>query len=95
MKKQDDELEQFKADLLSSAKELKSGKAARTTQVEVSFVASVRSQTGLSQSQFAKLLGVSIRTLQGWEQGRITPSGAAKTLIKIAGKHPEVLLELN
>ena len=50
---------------------------------------------GLSQSQFAHLLGVSVLTLQGWEQGRITPSCAAKTLIKIADKHPEVLLEVS
>lgn len=95
MIKQDSELEQFKADLLASAKEFKSGKVARSTQVDVSFVVSVRNHAGLSQSQFAHLLGVSVRTLQGWEQGRITPSGAAKTLIKIADKHPEVLLEVS
>ena len=91
--KQDKELEQFKADLLASVKELKSGKVARSTKVDVPFVVSVRNHVGLSQSEFAKLLGVSVRTLQGWEQGRIKPSGAAKTLMRIADKHPEVLLE--
>ncbi len=90
----DIELEQFKADLLASARELKSGKASRSTLVEIPAVVSVRHNTGLSQSQFASLLGVSIRTLQGWEQGRITPSGAARTLINVATKHPEVLREL-
>jgi putative transcriptional regulator len=40
------------------------------------------------------LLGVSVRTLQDWEQGRREPSGAAKTLIKVAERHPEVLQEL-
>lgn len=90
----DIELEQFKADLLASARELKSGKVARSTLVEIPAVVSARHNTGLSQSQFAALLGVSVRTLQGWEQGRIIPSGAARTLITVASKHPEVLREL-
>jgi putative transcriptional regulator len=50
-------------------------------------------KSGLPQSAFAKLLGVSIRTLQDWEQGRREPSGAAKTLITIAERRPEVLRE--
>lgn len=54
-------------------------------------IASTRVKAGLSQSQFAKLLGVSVRTLQEWEQGRKQPSGAARTLLKIAQKHPELL----
>ena len=94
MTKQDKELEQFKADLLASARELKSGRVANATKVDVPSVVSARNHIGLSQSQFARLLGVSVRTLQGWEQGRITPSGAAQTLIRIANTHPEVLLEL-
>ena len=48
----------------------------------------------LSQSEFAELLGVPVRTLQDWEQGRREPSGAAKTLIKVAELHPEILQEL-
>jgi len=62
--------------------------------VPVSLVVAVRMQTGLSQSLFAKLLGVSVRTLQEWEQGRRRPSGAAQTLLTIAMRHPEVLQEL-
>lgn len=50
-------------------------------------------KSGLSQSEFAKLLGVSVRTLQDWEQGRREPSGAAQTLIAIAERRPEVLRE--
>lgn len=94
MTKQDKELEQFKADLLTSAREFKSGRVANAAKVDVPSVVSARNHIGLSQSQFARLLGVSVRTLQGWEQGRITPSGAAQTLIHIANAHPEVLLEL-
>ncbi|HEX2245099.1 MAG TPA: helix-turn-helix domain-containing protein [Gammaproteobacteria bacterium] len=50
--------------------------------------------TGLSQAEFAKLLGVSKRTLQEWEQGRKQPTGAAKSLLKIALKHPIILREM-
>lgn len=57
-------------------------------------VAATRAATGLSQTAFAKLLGVSVRTLQEWEQGRKLPSGAAATLLKVASRHPEVLQEL-
>jgi putative transcriptional regulator len=55
-------------------------------------VIEARQKTGLSQSQFAGLLGVSVRTLQGWEQGRKQPSGAARTLLTIASTNPKALL---
>ena len=79
--------------LLQSVKEMQVGQAARTTQVELNEVADARQQTGLSQAQFAEALCISKRTLQEWEQGRRSPSGAAQALIRIARKHPEVLLE--
>lgn len=53
-----------------------------------------RVESGLSQTQFAALLGVSARTLQDWEQGRRAPTGAAKTLLRVAAMHPQVLREL-
>jgi DNA-binding transcriptional regulator YiaG len=50
-----------------------------------------RVSLGLSQQGFAELLGISTRTLHDWEQGRREPSGAAKTLLKIAARYPEVI----
>lgn len=87
----DKEMEQFKNDLLKSARQMKTGKAARVTTVEVSAAAEARNRVGLSQSEFAKLLGVSVRTVQDWEQGRREPSGAARTLLRIAAQNPEAV----
>jgi putative transcriptional regulator len=56
-----------------------------------SIVAKARLSMKLSQSEFAKLLGVSVRTLQQWEQGRREPTGAAQTLIKVAIHQPNAL----
>lgn len=85
---------QFQADLLESVRSMKANKAGKVTEVEVSEIAEARNTTGLSQSRFADLMGVSVRTLQDWEQGRRKPSKAAQTLLKLAKKHPEVLLEI-
>jgi putative transcriptional regulator len=76
------------AELLQSVREMKAGHV----QVVLSPVIEARKKTGLSQSQFAALLGVSVRTLQGWEQGRKQPSGAARTLLAIASMNPKALL---
>ena len=76
------------AELLESVQQMKAGK----TQIVLSPAIEARERTGLSQSQFAALLGVSVRTLQGWEQGRKQPSGAARTLLTIARTNPKALL---
>jgi len=76
------------ADLLQSVRQMKAGEI----QVVTSPVIEARRKTGLSQSQFAALLGVSVRTLQGWEQGRKQPSGAARTLLAIATANPKALI---
>ncbi len=57
-------------------------------------VLAARSQSGLSQAQFARAAGVSVRTLQEWEQGRKMPSGPAQSLLKLVSRHPELLAEL-
>ena len=54
----------------------------------------VRGKLGLSQSKFAAILGISVDTLQNWEQGRRTPTGPARVLLKIAARHPEILMEV-
>lgn len=54
----------------------------------------IRKQLNLSQAAFAGLMGVSLRTVQDWEQGRRKPSGPAKSLLRIAEQHPEVFMEL-
>ena len=76
------------AELLQSVREMKAGQV----RVISSPVIEARNKTGLSQSQFAALMGVSVRTLQGWEQGRKQPSGAARTLLAIASTNPQALL---
>ena len=82
------------AELLQSIREMKAGQRGREYRVEFSPVIEARNKMGLSQTQFASLLGVSRRTLQDWEQGRRQPSGAARTLLRIAMQRPEVLREL-
>ena len=94
----DEALENFEATLDVAAELRKSVKemiAKKGAKVAVSPVISARVKSGLSQSQFAGLLGVSIRTLQEWEQGRRVPSKAAQTLITIAERRPEVLREIS
>ncbi|SJM95610.1 Transcriptional regulator-like protein [Crenothrix polyspora] len=76
------------AELLHSIHEMKTGQG----RVIYSEAIEARKKTGLSQSQFATLLGVSVRTLQGWEQGRKQPSGAARTLLVIAQSNPAAIL---
>lgn len=80
--------------LLQSVREMKARTFARATEIDVNDVVAARQGTGLSQSEFASALNISKRTLQEWEQGRRTPSGAAQALIRIARKHPEVVREV-
>jgi putative transcriptional regulator len=82
------------AELLLSVRQMKAGKGKVVARVDVPAVTVARLKSGLSQSDFAKLLGVSVRTLQDWEQGRRQPSGAARTLITIAEQQPKVLQQV-
>jgi putative transcriptional regulator len=79
-------------EILTGLREIKRGEYGRV--ITVPSVSSIRDRTGLSQTRFAQLLGVSVRTLQDWEQGRRVPSGAARTLLTIAAKNPRVMLDV-
>ncbi len=81
-------------ELLAAAREIKAGKAARVHHVKVPEILETRMRSGLSQQRFADVLGVSRRTLEAWEQGRRKPTGAARSLLAIAAKRPDVLREV-
>jgi putative transcriptional regulator len=79
-------------EILQGLREIKRGEHGRV--INVPSVTLIRERTGLSQARFAELLGVSVRTLQEWEQGRRAPSGAARTLLLIAQRNPKALVEV-
>jgi len=78
-------------EILEGIRAIKSGRIGRRFTGESYSIVRAREKSSLSQAQFAALLGVSVRTLQDWEQGRREPSAAAKTLIRIAELDPKVL----
>lgn len=82
------------AELLQGVKEIKSGKGKRYKFETIADVQSIRVEMHLSQMAFAGLMGVSVRTIQEWEQGRRAPSGAAKVLLMIAANYPQVFFKL-
>lgn len=81
------------AELLESVRAVKEGKVGKVNLIPISIAAEARQRLGLSQAQFAGMLGVSVRTFQDWEQGRREPSGAARTLLKIAAIRPDAVHE--
>ena len=80
------------AEILQGLREIRRGEYGRV--INVPDITQIREKTGLSQARFAQLLGVSVRTLQDWEQGRRAPSGAARTLLMVAARNPQALLEV-
>ena len=79
------------AEILQSIEDMKAGEG----KVVVPAATGAREAPGLSQSQLEGLSGVSVRTLQGWEQGRKQPSGAARTLLAIARTNPKAVLAVS
>ena len=65
----------------------------RTTCIETTDVLAIRRAANLSQPRFAKLIGVNLRTLQNWEQGRTRPTGPARALLKIVASNPKSAIE--
>ncbi len=79
---------------LDAVRDIKAGNVGGIETVELPPVLEARQKVGLSQSRFAELLGVSVRTLQDWEQGRRKPSRAAMSLIQVARQRPDILREV-
>ena len=67
---------------------------ARSFVIETPDVKAIRSRFQLTQYEFAALLGISVKTLQNWEQGRRTPHGSARVLLQVAEKHPEAVWDV-
>ena len=91
------ELAEFEAgrdiwkEIADGVSEIQEGRGKRIELEPKSPIARIRLASGLTQVRFAELMGVSPRTLEQWEQGRRAPSGAARTLLKVTERHPEVL----
>lgn len=68
-------------------------RGSRSTQLNEPDVRAIRESAKISQSQFAELIGVSVRTLQNWEQQRTKPTGPARALLKIVASNPKSAIE--
>ncbi|MEI6301221.1 MAG: helix-turn-helix domain-containing protein [Betaproteobacteria bacterium] len=73
----------------------KSVRGAKTSELPTPDVRTIREAANISQSQFAKLIGVNLRTLQNWEQQRTRPTGPAKALLKIVASNPKAIEALH
>ena len=83
------------AELLEAVRQMKAGDKARVYSPEQILAIAARRSSNLTQSEFARLLDVSVDAIRDWEQGRRSPRGAARTLLRIAMTHPEILERLN
>lgn len=80
---------------IKEAGEIKAGRIAPSRIYEIGppDIKNVRERLNVSQNEFALMIGVSVRTLQNWEQGRRKPEGPAKALLRIASKNPSAVLD--
>jgi len=83
------------AEILEGIRQLKAGEIGRVYSPEQILAIAARQSSKLTQVEFARLLDVSVDAIRDWEQGRRSPRGAAKTLLRVAMAHPEVLQQLN
>ncbi len=79
---------------IEEAGEIKAGhrKASRRYEIKPPDIKQVRKRLEATQREFAMMIGVSIRTLQNWEQGRRQPEGPAKALLRVASHNPKAVL---
>ena len=82
------------ADLLEAIRQMKAGEVGRVYTPEQILAIAARRSSNLTQVEFAELLDVSVDAIRDWEQGRRSPRGAARTLLRIAMQHPAVLQRL-
>ena len=68
-------------------------KPGRVTELQAENVRAIRSKLAKSQEEFALMIGVSVATLQNWEQGRRRPEGPARALLRVAAKNPQAIVE--
>jgi len=92
MSKLGDELVQSMAQALAHAQGKRTGGRAHKVTVKPDDIRKARMRLGLSQDQFADAFGVSASTLRKWEQGQRSPTGAAKTLLKIIEREPKAVV---
>ena len=80
---------------IKEAGEIKAGHKApsRVYEIKPPEIKTVREKLNVSQNEFALMIGVSVRTLQNWEQGRRKPEGPAKALLRIASRNPSAVLD--
>jgi putative transcriptional regulator len=80
---------------IGEARDIHKGKRkpSRVFSFEPLEVKKIREKLQVSQPEFATMIGVSVATLRNWEQGRTTPEGAARALLKVAAKKPQAVLE--
>lgn len=81
-------------EILQGIQDIKAGRTGWRFTAATYPIVRAREKSGLSQAKFAELLGVSVRTVQDWEQGRREPNAAAKTLLKVAELHPTILKKI-
>ena len=81
-------------EILEGIRQMKAGDIGRVYTPEQILAIAARHSAKLTQVEFARLLDVSVDAIRDWEQGRRSPRGAARTLLRIAMQHPEVLQQL-
>jgi len=81
-------------EILDGLKEIKAGGGRRYRVTHPDEIRGIREGVGVIQQRFAQMLGISLRTLQDWEQGRRRPNQAAQSLLAVAAKRPDVMHEV-
>lgn len=90
----EEELSPEAEEILEGIRQLRAGEIGRVYTPEQILAIAARHSSNLTQVEFAQLLDVSVDAIRDWEQGRRSPRGAARTLLKVAMQHPEVLEQL-